>query len=64
MTQTNFDTWAGTWQTPAVSAKSTYNYLSLGGNGFFVDELRMGTTSDDVATLVPVFYQNGRSLNR
>ena len=47
LTEANFNTWAGTWQTPTASAKSTYNYLSLGGNGYFVDELRIGTTFND-----------------
>ncbi|MEI6654233.1 MAG: LamG-like jellyroll fold domain-containing protein [Verrucomicrobiota bacterium] len=44
LTEASFNAGAKTWETPSVSAKSTFNYLSVGGGRYFIDEIRVATT--------------------
>lgn len=43
ITKAAFDAGCATWDTGVVSNKSTFNYLSIGGGRYFVDELRVAT---------------------
>jgi fibronectin-binding autotransporter adhesin len=47
LTEANFDSWALTWDTGAVSNKQTYNQLSIAGGRYFADEVRIATTFYD-----------------